>query len=443
MEKSKVQELLGFYENELVRNILFFWDEKCIDTVHGGYFNCFDNRGDALISHDKYTWSQGRFVWLWSKLAAMDCGTFTASERADFLANAAHGAEFLMRHCLLAPDDWRCVFLMDESGTPKTVPGWGDRLDLSLAADSFVVSGLAKFALTANREDCYTFAKNLYVSIIDRYERNDFQNLPYPLNPAYHAHGKPMGFSNIAKELYEAACLFDPAFAEVLKGHLRKFTEDILTNFVDENYALREVVRMDGTHLSSLLGQHMNPGHTIEGMWFMIDAMDITRTHGRAAERGLLCDQPGETDWLKSIAQITWKALKNGWDEEYGGLLHYCAMDGGEPVGDTRPDENEPMTQQVLSGWGDKLWWIHSEALYTTMLLYARTEDETFWEWNQRIFRYTFEKFPNPNREVREWIQILKRDGTPQDKVVALPVKDPYHIMRNMILMVELLYTML
>ena len=426
MEKAKVRELLGFYENELVRNILFFWDEKCIDTVHGGYFNCFDNRGENLVSHDKYTWSQGRFVWLFAKLAAMDCGTFSAAEREGFLANAAHGAEFLMRHCLLAADDWRCVFLLEEDGTPKTVPGWGDRLDLSISADGFVVGGLARYAQSANRADCYAFAKTLYQSICDRFERNDFLSLPYPLSPKYRSHGKPMGFTNIAKELYEAAVLFDAPYAEELKGHLRGYSEDILQNFVDEDYALREIIAQDGSRLPSLLGRHMNPGHTIEGMWFMLDSMDIV----------------GE-DWLKPIANITWKALKNGWDEAFGGLLHFCALGGGVPEGDTHPDEDEPMTKQLLGGWGDKLWWIHSEALYTTLLLYARTEDETFWEWNQRVFRYTFDKFPNPNREVREWVQILQRDGSPQEKVVALPVKDPYHIMRNMILIVELLYTML
>ena len=426
MEKAKVRELIGFYENELVRNILFFWDDKCQDAVNGGYFNCFDNRGENLVSRDKYTWSQGRFVWLWAKLAAMDCGTFTAAERAKFLAQAAHGAEFLMKHCLLAADDWRCAFLLDEFGTPKTMPGWGDRLDLSISADGFVISGLARFAQSAKREDCYIFAKNLYISAKDRLDRNDFMNLPYPLSPKYRSHGKPMGFSNIAKELYEAACMFDPAYAEVLKTHIRNFTEDVLQNFVDEDYALREIVAADGSRLPSLLGRHMNPGHTIEDMWFMTDAMDIV----------------GEESWLKSIANITWKALKNGWDEEFGGLLHFCALDGGVPEGDTHPDEDEPMTKQLLAGWGDKLWWIHSEALYTTLLMYVRTGDETFWEWNKRVFDYTFDKFPNPNREVREWIQILKRDGTPQDKVVALPVKDPYHIVRNLILIVELLYTM-
>jgi len=428
ISKMRIREMLGFYENELVQNILFFWDEKCIDRVNGGFFNCFDNRGDHLVSRDKYTWSQGRFVWLFAKLSTMEGGTFTKAQRAEFLANAKQGAAFLRKHCLLSPGDWRCAFLMDETGRHKTVEGWGNRLDLSLSADGFVVTGLARYAQTAHDEESYRFAKALYLSVKDRYDRNDYLNLPYPLNPKYRAHGKPMGLTHTAQSIYDAALLFEPDWAEtVAKAHLRSFTEHILEHFVDDDYTLREIVAKDGTRLPSVLGRHMNPGHTIEGMWFMMDSMDTN----------------GEATWLQPIAGITKKALENGWDDEFGGLLHFCGINGGAPEGDTYPDADEPMMKQLLSGWGDKLWWIHSEALYTTMRLYQRTGDAVFWEWYEKLFDYTLGTFPNPDREVREWIQIRKRDGSPQDKVVALPVKDPYHIMRNFILMVELLSAML
>ena len=428
MDTSRIRELLGFYENELVRNVLFFWDEKCLDAENGGFLNCFDNTGENLISKDKYTWSLGRFVWLFARLADMECGTLTKAERAKYLAWAGQGADFLMAHSLVAPGVWRCAFLLDETGAPKTVEGWGERLDLSLAADSFVVSGLARYAKSANREDCYVFAKALYLSAKERYKRNDFVNLPYPLGEKYRAHGGPMIFLNAGTELYGAAQIFDTVFTNEIKTQLRGFAEEILYTFTDENHCVREVIAADGSYLPSLLGQHMNPGHTIECMWFLTDAMDIF-------------DEP---KWLKRIATIAWKALECGWDEDYGGLLHYCGLDGGAPKGDdVSSNENEPMTKHVLDGWADKLWWVHSEALYTTLLLYARTEDELFWEWHRRVFAYTFDKFPNPNREVREWIQILQRDGTPQEKVVALPVKDPYHIARNLLLIIELLHAML
>lgn len=96
------------------------------------------------------------------------------------------------------------------------------------------------------------------------------------------------------------------------------------------------------------------------------------------------------------------------------------------------------MTKQ-LSGWDDKLWWVHSEALYTTLLCYFRGGGTDFLDWHDRIFDYTFRTFPNTDPSVREWIQIRRRDGAPQEKTVALPVKDPYHITRNLILLLELL----
>ena len=40
-------------------------------------------------------------------------------------------------------------------------------------------------------------------------------------------------------------------------------------------------------------------------------------------------------------------------------------------------------------------------------------------------------------------MQIRMRDGRPQEKVVALPVKDPFHITRNLCLILELLSSML
>ena len=89
--------------------------------------------------------------------------------------------------------------------------------------------------------------------------------------------------------------------------------------------------------------------------------------------------------------------------------------------------------------WGSKLWWVHSEAMYTTLLLYCRTDDTELLELFYKVFDYTYRTFPNPNREIGEWIQIRNREGVPQEKVVALPVKDPYHIIRNVLMIIELL----
>lgn len=108
----------------------------------------------------------------------------------------------------------------------------------------------------------------------------------------------------------------------------------------------------------------------------------------------------------------------------------------------TEDPERETVYQQLMAGWGDKLWWVHSEALYATLLFGERTDDQELRQWYDRIFEYTFRVFPNPDREVREWVQIMDRQGNPQNKVVALPVKDPFHITRNLIYILQFLYTL-
>jgi N-acylglucosamine 2-epimerase len=82
---------------------------------------------------------------------------------------------------------------------------------------------------------------------------------------------------------------------------------------------------------------------------------------------------------------------------------------------------------------------VHSEAIYALLLALAELEEPWVEEWFWKVHEYTFRTFPNPDKSVGEWIQIRDRQGRPEAKVVALPVKDPYHIMRNILLIIELL----
>lgn len=421
MTFAEKYKLYGFYQNELKSNMLSFWLPRCEDKEYGGFLNCFDNSGEHLVSYDKYAWSQGRFVWLFAHLAGTPAPIFSQTERDEFLRLAKQGANFLMQHVLIGEGDWRCSFLMERDGTHKEV-NLGDPLDMSIYADCFVVLGLGMYAAVSKQKEPYYFAKALYESIINRVQAGTFKTLPYPLSPKFRAHGIPMILDNTARELLRAAEEFDPEYADCLKKDMAGFAGDILMNFTDENNVIHEIITAENEMFPQVLGQHQNPGHTIEDVWFLLDATEI-------------CDKP---EWKKQIYSIAKKTLENGWDEEYGGLLHFCGVHGGEPVGDDTGVADEPMCKQ-LSGWGDKLWWVHSEALYSTLRCYLETGDEEFLQWHDKVFDYVYKTFPNTDPEIREWKQIRMRDGSPQEKVVALPVKDPFHIIRNLILILELL----
>ena len=122
-----------------------------------------------------------------------------------------------------------------------------------------------------------------------------------------------------------------------------------------------------------------------------------------------------------------------------GGLYHFVPCDGLNTAYGVAEMGEEPQMKLVLDDWGSKLWWVHSEAAYTNLLMHLQTGEEVYLRWFERVFDYTWSTFPNPDPTLREWIQIRTREGLPQEKVVALPVKDPYHIMRNVLLIIELL----
>ncbi len=425
MERRELKRMAGFYENELLNRFLSFWIPRCVDTENGGFVNCFTNDGSKLVSRDKYVWSQGRFVWVFSKLASTSAPIFSEKQRNEYLKLARHGVDFLMEHCLMGPDDFRCIFLLDEKGNPKYVDGC-DRLDMSIYADCFVAGGLAMYSAQTDAPEVYEFAKKLYLSITERVEKNDFQTLPYPLSKNLRAHGIPMILSNITKDIYMASLKYEPEYSPAAVKKMEAYSSDTLEHFVDDEYRLHEIITDKNEFFGKTLGMHINPGHTLEDVWFMLDTAELS----------------GHSDWKEKIYQLALTALSVGWDEEYGGILHFASLTGGCPDGDNTGYEEEPMAKQ-LSGWGDKLWWVHSEALYCTLRCYAESGIEEFFIWHNRLFDYIYNLYPNTDPEIFEWIQIRERDGRPAEKVVALPVKDPYHIMRNLILIIECLYRMM
>jgi N-acylglucosamine 2-epimerase len=161
-------------------------------------------------------------------------------------------------------------------------------------------------------------------------------------------------------------------------------------------------------------------------MWFVIHA----------------AEKLGLEPYIGRAVRTAKKMVELGWDDQYGGLLLFADRDGGQPRGDRSGLEHEAMVGQIGQNWDNKLWWVHSEALYTTMLGYSLTRDERLLADYHAIHEYTFRTFPHPDERIGEWIQIRRRNGEPISKVVALPVKDPYHIIRNVTLIIELLERM-
>ena len=429
---DRIDELFEFYRRALGREILPFW-RRAWDTELGGVYTCFSNDGSRLLGTDKYVWSQGRFLWLLSRLVRMiraevlqesdgDQDDVTVSA-VEYLEQARKTCRFLLEHAVLEPGEGVCPFLLTREGLKKeSVPGAG--FYTSFYVDCFVILGLSEFALAAGDQEPLDRALELYDRSIAFMADHGVVSEPYPVPPGFLSHSVPMILCDTAFGLSEALLRSRHPRGGEVRAESVRYAEAVLTRHYDqETGLLRETMPLDCGNEDTLLARHFNPGHAVESMWFC----------GRVLEA-----EGGNAKLMERAASVAANAVETGWDDLAGGIVRFCDRAGGEPSGRLL---DVPYERQVRETWDTKLWWVHSEALYASMFFYVKTGEARFWELNRRLGGYVFSTFPNPDREVGEWIQIRDRAGKPLEKTVALPVKDPYHIMRNFMLILELLST--
>lgn len=402
-------------EAELNDSIVPFW-WRTIDRERGGVFNCWDNCGRRLVRRDKFTWSQGRFAWMCARLAEGARTGLIAGDAEEFLGQAEKTVAFLRRHAFLA--DGRCAFLLSEDGEVRELqPGMG--LAPSIYADCFVVMGTAECARVSGRRELLEVAWQLFLHIEARLEKGGFPTHPDPIPDGCDSHAIAMIWLNVALVMEAALAQLQDARAGETWARAVAGAERVFTRFMQPGGEILELLPRRAEDADTLLARHVNPGHALEGLWMLLT----------------VAEREGRADWLQRAGEAVNRAFQLGWDEKEGGVLYYVDREGGEPHGRASSAARE---RSVRSAWSHKLWWVHSEAIYTALLCYRLTGDAETGRWFERVFDYALRVFPNADRAVGEWIQIRDRAGRPIEQVVALPVKDPYHVTRNLLQVLEL-----
>jgi N-acylglucosamine 2-epimerase len=374
------------YRSLLLDGIVPFWSRNGLDAEHGGVLSCMAEDGTP-ISGDKYIWSQARWVWVCSALYNL------IERRPEFLDWARGTIEFLLKHGRDGQGRW--VYHTTREG--RIIEG-----ATSIYSDCFVVYGLSEYCRAVPDQELLSLARSTFASICQRIEAPGFaETAPYALPPNRRNHGVPMILTEVASELgrttgdaaIEAAA---DDFASRVMRHFVRPQRRCLLEFLDYEY--REVAPPEGTFVM--------PGHAIESMWFVIH--HALRRNDQATIQ-------------RAIEVIRWH-LELGWDKEYGGLFLGADIEGHPPF----------MPNSDL-----KLWWPHTEALYALLLARSLTRERWCDEWYARVHEWSFSHFPMP--KVGEWRQRLDRQGQPLQRFVALPVKDPFHLPRSVILAIQLL----
>ncbi|WP_114854375.1 AGE family epimerase/isomerase [Brachybacterium sp. YJGR34] len=395
--------------HHLEEDVLRWWSREGADDDLGGVHTCFTNRGER-ISSEKYTWSQGRWAWTCALVAdEIDAGRLSGDAEL-WRRRAARTARFLAEHAFL--DDGRTSFLLSDAG--EMLPDQDGELATSVFADLFAALGLAGAARTPGegREACLERAHRTLAISEAAIGQGTARSAPYPVPAGFRDLAGPMTLVHVAGELHRA----DPTAATKASARAAR---DALVHGEDSFLAPGTwwEFRPDrAADHDTLLARHVTPGHLLEVLWMLVHVGD---------------HQPQLAVPGATLAALATRALETGWDQAEGGLLRYVDRDtGGAPDGRRIDTPYEALVERT---WDTKLWWVHAEAMYSTALLARRTGSPELARWAARVRDYTLATFPDPDG--REWIQIRSRDGSPLDEVVALPVKDPMHIARSLLLL--------
>src|SRR5699024_5259510 len=322
---------------------------------------------------------------------------------------------FLKNHAVM--NNHHIVYAVEQDGQKIS-----DQMDISVFADCFYVLGMNAYALQQKDRHILDKALVIYQSIKQRIKTNEFKSEPYPIPDAFRSHSVPMILLNVSQELYETATFLEHDMQYELYHDVTCYFDDIMSQFTKHNRIV-EMLPVHHQDEQSLITRNVNTGQILECILFMFHSL---------AHLGLDKDE----NYIEKLTNLAYYALNKGWDEKYGGLLRFVDKDGGKPKGEKTQD---PFEHLIMDTWDTKLWWPHSEALYTTLLLEKKTGDSKLRSWYKKIEQYVFQTLPNKDKSIGEWVQIQDRDGKPSEKVVALPVKDPFHIVRNYLLIIDLL----
>ena len=389
MNRKRIEELLAFHRDGLLKDTIPFWMKHTIDRKHGGFLNYLDQDGSVLDT-DKPVWVLGRFTWLMSLLYN------EVEPRKEWLATARHGIDFLEKHCF--DTDGRMFYLVTRDGRPL-------RKRRYLFTETFGAIAFSEYARAAGDAVRLERARKLYQLIIRYYQNPDL--LPpkvFPRTRQTKSHAMPMILLATTQQLRKNGN--EPLYDEVIESSLREVFEHFMH---PEEKALFETVGPNGERLDSVEGRCINPGHAIETAWFI---MEEGRHRG---ERSLIERACTILDW----------SLARGWDRKFGGLLYFVDVEG-KPAGQYEHDM--------------KLWWPHNEALYACLLAHFLTGKKKYETWYERLHEWSYAHFPD--RRNGDWFKYLHRDGTVSSTVKGNHWAGPFHLPRMQLYMWKLLVQM-
>lgn len=376
---NELTKYAGIYRDELLESVIPFWMDHSRDTIFGGYLTSLDRKGEVYDT-DKFMWLQGREVWLFSMLYNK------VEKKQEWLDMALLGAEFMKKFGRDANGNW--YFSVTREGKALVQP-------YNIFSDCFAAMAFSElFKATANEEYRH-IALNTFNNILSRQNDPKGQyNKAVPGTRPLKSFSLPMILCNLS------LIMEDILGTEQVNKTIQPLIKEIMEVFHDKASGLiLENVTPNGTFSDSFEGRLVNPGHSNESMWFMMD----------------LATRNNDKDLIDRAVEILLRTTEYGWDKKHGGIFYFLDVKGHP-------------TQQLE--WDQKLWWVHIETLISMAKGYRLTGNEACKKWFEILHEYTWNRFKDP--EYPEWFGYLNREGEPLLELKGGKWKGCFHVPRGM-----------
>lgn len=378
MDRKYFENLLNFYEKELDQT-LNFWYDHGYDHEHGGFYVCLQRNGE-LFGTDKSVWAQGRGLWVFSK-AYNDI-----KKDPRYLQIAKDAFEFIKNHCY--DKDGRMWFTVTDDGR-------GIQKRRYWFSETFAVVGSVELYKATNDKKYLKLARETYDSVMRLYLN---PNLSVPKYNPDVIKDKGLAGPMILMVTSQIMRDIDKENADKYNSNIDIFLNVILNHHLHPEYkAMFENVGMNGEIVSGPRGRLVNPGHSIEASWFLMN---------EALYRN-------DKEILNKALDILNWSFDIGWDKEYDGLMYFADI------------EHKPC--EALE-WDMKLWWPHNEMLIAFLKAYAITGEEKYLDKYKLVHEYAFSHFKD--EKYGEWYGYLHRDGSVANDLKGNIFKGPFHLPR-------------
>ncbi len=378
--KEHFDQLYTEYRTTLMDCILPFWLRYGFDREHGGLYTGLDRDG-SLLETDKSVWFQGRALWAYSTAYRQMEARHEYQELCESLVS------FIENYCF-DPVDGRMYFRVSASGKPII------KRIRYVFSETFAILGFAAYSRAFNKPAYAQKAYDLFKKV-EGYLTTDGVLTPKFSTPS-RGFGLPMILLNTVSELRAAL----PEKKDELTATIDTYIKEIETYFVrPELKIVVEQCNEDGTlALDHFEGRLLNPGHAIEGAWFILQ---------EAIERGK------DPDLIHlGTTMLSWM-FDRGWDAEHGGIIYF----------------RDALNKSATEYWHDmKFWWPQCEAAIANLMAYRLTKKEEFLLQFEQVDHYIKDHFIDA--EFGEWYGYLHKDNTLSTHLKGNMYKGPFHIPR-------------